>query len=143
MKQTRTREDDDAVSPVIGVILMVAITVILAAVIGTFVVGLGEDPGQAPRAGVTFDYDDASDSVTVEVVDGGNVDALYIDVVGRDLADSNITNERGFNDTAEDGRAVNREPDGGDSAVIDGIDPDDEVLVIGELDNEETELSGW
>lgn len=34
--------DDRAVSPVIGVILMVAITVILAAVIGTFVLGLGD-----------------------------------------------------------------------------------------------------
>ena len=33
---------DRAVSPVIGVILMVAITVILAAVIATFVLGLGE-----------------------------------------------------------------------------------------------------
>ena len=43
--------DDDAVSPVIGVILMVAITVILAAVIGTFVLGLGDDLGQtAPQA---------------------------------------------------------------------------------------------
>lgn len=35
-------QEDDAVSPVIGVILMVAITVILAAVIATFVLGLGE-----------------------------------------------------------------------------------------------------
>ena len=34
-------QDDDAVSPVIGVILMVAITVILAAVIASFVLGLG------------------------------------------------------------------------------------------------------
>jgi len=34
--------DDDAVSPVIGVILMVAITVILAAVIASFVLGLGD-----------------------------------------------------------------------------------------------------
>lgn len=33
--------DDKAVSPVIGVILMVAITVILAAVIGAFVFGMG------------------------------------------------------------------------------------------------------
>ena len=33
--------DDSAVSPVIGVILMVAITVILAAVIGSFVLNLG------------------------------------------------------------------------------------------------------
>lgn len=34
-------DEDDAVSPVIGVILMVAITVILAAVIASFVLGLG------------------------------------------------------------------------------------------------------
>jgi flagellin-like protein len=35
-----TRKNDEAVSPVIGVILMVAITVILAAVIATFVFGM-------------------------------------------------------------------------------------------------------
>ncbi|QKY16380.1 type IV pilin N-terminal domain-containing protein [Halorubrum sp. CBA1229] len=39
--------DDRAVSPVIGVILMVAITVILAAVIGTFVLGLGDSLGDS------------------------------------------------------------------------------------------------
>ncbi len=42
MQLTNILGDDEAVSPVIGVILMVAITVILAAVIGTFVLGLGE-----------------------------------------------------------------------------------------------------
>ncbi|WP_262176533.1 type IV pilin N-terminal domain-containing protein [Haloarcula laminariae] len=47
-------QDDDAVSPVIGVILMVAITVILAAVIATFVLGLGDSLGnQAPQASFT------------------------------------------------------------------------------------------
>ncbi|MFP3947034.1 MAG: archaellin/type IV pilin N-terminal domain-containing protein, partial [Archaeoglobaceae archaeon] len=35
--------DEKAVSPVIGVILMVAITVILAAVIASFVFGLGSE----------------------------------------------------------------------------------------------------
>ena len=35
-----TKNNDDAVSPVIGVILMVAITVILAAVIATYVFGM-------------------------------------------------------------------------------------------------------
>lgn len=42
MQLTTLFNDDSAVSPVIGVILMVAITVILAAVIGTFVLGLGD-----------------------------------------------------------------------------------------------------
>ena len=37
------RENEDAVSPVIGVILMVAITVILAAVIAAFVFGMAEN----------------------------------------------------------------------------------------------------
>lgn len=43
-------EDNRGVSPVIGVILMVAITVILAAVIGTFVLGLGDSLQQAPQS---------------------------------------------------------------------------------------------
>ncbi|MGB9954231.1 type IV pilin [Haloarcula marismortui] len=50
--------DDDAVSPVIGVILMVAITVILAAVIASFVLGLGDQAQQAtPQASFSFEYD--------------------------------------------------------------------------------------
>lgn len=49
--------DDEAVSPVIGVILMVAITVILAAVIATFVLGLGDQiSSTAPQASFSFDY---------------------------------------------------------------------------------------
>jgi len=50
--------DDRGVSPVIGVILMVAITVILAAVIGTFVLGLGDSLQQAPQS--TLNAEDAS-----------------------------------------------------------------------------------
>ena len=55
--------DDDAVSPVIGVILMVAITVILAAVIASFVLGLGQDATNTnPQASFSWDYD--ADSVS-------------------------------------------------------------------------------
>jgi len=50
--------DDDAVSPVIGVILMVAITVILAAVIGAFVLDLGGNQESAPTASWSFSYED-------------------------------------------------------------------------------------
>ncbi|KAA9399395.1 type IV pilin [Haloarcula sp. CBA1130] len=50
--------EDDAVSPVIGVILMVAITVILAAVIASFVLGLGDQAQQnTPQASFSYDYD--------------------------------------------------------------------------------------
>jgi len=45
----KMNRNEDAVSPVIGVILMVAITVILAAVIAAFVFGMGA-PETAPQA---------------------------------------------------------------------------------------------
>jgi len=66
-------DQDDAVSPVIGVILMVAITVILAAVIATFVLGLGDNlSNTAPQASFGFDYaDDATDELTI-VHEGGD-----------------------------------------------------------------------
>jgi flagellin-like protein len=41
--KTNYKKNDEAVSPVIGVILMVAITVILAAVIAAFVFGMAGD----------------------------------------------------------------------------------------------------
>lgn len=57
--------EDRAVSPVIGVILMVAITVILAAVIGTFVLGLGQNVQSTPQATFSFDFDTSVPNVTV------------------------------------------------------------------------------
>ncbi len=53
----RTDEEGErAVSPVIGVILMVAITVILAAVIASFVLGLGDTDDPAPS--IVFETED-------------------------------------------------------------------------------------
>ena len=61
------KTDDRAVSPVIGVILMVAITVILAAVIGTFVLGLGDSLGDnQPTAQLSVDIDYENDNISVE-----------------------------------------------------------------------------
>jgi flagellin-like protein len=59
----RNDDGERAVSPVIGVILMVAITVILAAVIGTFVLELGNDL-QDPAPTVQADISDASADYT-------------------------------------------------------------------------------
>ena len=66
--------EDRGVSPVIGVILMVAITVILAAVIGAFVLGIGGEQNATPSASISLDADvdddDLSDS-TIEIVHNG------------------------------------------------------------------------
>ena len=72
--------NDRGVSPVIGVILMVAVTVVLAAVIGASVLDVGEDVGESPSAAVEYDGGDSmtilsvqnADSITV--TDGEDVD---------------------------------------------------------------------
>ncbi len=58
--------DERGVSPVIGVILMVAITVILAAVIASFVLGFGDSVSGNAQAGVTV-ADNESDSTLKDV----------------------------------------------------------------------------
>jgi flagellin-like protein len=66
---------EDAVSPVIGVILMVAITVVLAAVIGAFVFGMG--PGErAPSINFRVGSGTVASSnttVALQVMGGDNV----------------------------------------------------------------------
>jgi len=80
-------EEERAVSPVIGVILMVAITVILAAVIAAFVLDIG--PGDAdPTADVSISGD-GTDSVDVELTSmaSGSTDGVAI-VAEQDIEDS-------------------------------------------------------
>ena len=80
-------DDDRAVSPVIGVILMVAITVILAAVIGTFVLGLGDSLGDnQPTAQLSVDLDQTDESLTIEHDGGDSIssEALRVVVTGPD-----------------------------------------------------------
>ena len=77
MKLKQLFTDDSAVSPVIGVILMVAITVILAAVIGTFVLNLGGSVSQTtPQASFGFDFENGSgDKVIVTHETGDSIEA--------------------------------------------------------------------
>jgi flagellin-like protein len=75
------------VSPVIGVILMVAITVILAAVIGTFVLGLGQGVQSAPQAQFTIetsnlnDGDTNNDAFTITHDGGDTIESANIDII--------------------------------------------------------------
>ncbi len=69
MNLTTIFTEDRAVSPVIGVILMVAITVILAAVIGAFVLGLGDQvSNNAPSASFEFNFEN---DTQVTITHGG------------------------------------------------------------------------
>jgi len=76
------RENEDAVSPVIGVILMVAITVILAAVIAAFVFGMtGNIPDKkdvyvTTKLGTAGTGADAGPVMIVTIQGGNDISAL-------------------------------------------------------------------
>lgn len=71
-------EEERAVSPVIGVILMVAITVILAAVIAAFVLDMGNSLGSEANAGVSSDVDNGNQEVSISVNSMGNAEKILL-----------------------------------------------------------------
>jgi flagellin-like protein len=121
-------DDESAVSPVIGVILMVAITVILSAVIASFVLGLGDSASNtAPQASFTFEYDQSPSSTPSKSIgSGGN--ALTITHDGGDsIEDNRLTITDGSNtvDWGSSGSDVTA----GESINVE-IDNDDTVRII-------------
>ncbi len=70
--KTRFGKNDEAVSPVIGVILMVAITVILAAVIAAFVFGMGP-PANAPKTNLEITQASVTTGNITLVHNGGDI----------------------------------------------------------------------
>ena len=100
--------DDRAVSPVIGVILMVAITVILAAVIGTFVLGLGDSLGDnQPTAQLSVDVDEEDPTVTVnhnggDSIAGGELRVVVSNATGESVQ-GDIPDRLSVGDSVSDG----------------------------------------
>ena len=86
MKLQELYADDRAVSPVVGVALLIAMTVILAAVIGAVVLGIGVGPADAPQATLSFEYD-GTDTVEMTHEGGDALDWSEITVAG-DVTDS-------------------------------------------------------
>ena len=79
----KTVSTEDAVSPVIGVILMVAITVILAAVIAAFVFGLAGTTSTTKNVGITATANTSGFITTVQGgVDTDKVTNLTVQVDG-------------------------------------------------------------
>lgn len=63
--------DERAISPVIGVILMISLAVIVASMVGGFTIGMGDSvPEQPPDAEFTFDYNANAGTISV-THDGG------------------------------------------------------------------------
>jgi archaeal type IV pilus assembly protein PilA len=100
-----TRKNDEAVSPVIGVILMVAITVILAAVIAAFVFGMSGNISKTKIVAVTAQQPD-SNRITVTYQggqDAGSFESGFVEVTPGNttctLASSDYTNAQNLTKT--------------------------------------------
>ncbi|WP_336135551.1 type IV pilin N-terminal domain-containing protein [Natronomonas amylolytica] len=141
-------KDDDAVSPVIGVILMVAITVILAAVIGTFVLGLGDQVQQtAPNAQFSWDYDSSGgaggEGEVVVTHDGGDgITASQISVAGTGIVPADGDQWQDLTDTSESsGSSVTA----GSSATIgvDSTDAEARLVWNSESGDQSSTLTEW
>ena len=75
-------KNENAVSPVIGVILMVAITVILAAVIAAFVFGMAGSISKTKVVAITMEQPDST-HITITNMGGQDVgDLVSINVTG-------------------------------------------------------------
>jgi flagellin-like protein len=108
-------DDTDAVSPVIGVILMVAITVILAAVIGTFVLGLG-DQVQTTAPNHNFATDQFNETA-VEFSSTG----------GQSVQAGNLAFQHSFGDTALKNESSTNVTSGSTWAEVSPLASDEDV----------------
>ena len=90
------KREENAVSPVIGVILMVAITVILAAVIGAFVFGMGGNVAKTYIVSVTAAQ---TGDDTVDITFQGGPDASAVESM-------NVTIGSAYFDSAGDYNAL-------------------------------------
>ena len=98
-------DDDRAVSPVIGVILMVAITVILAAVIGTFVLGLGDQiQNTTPQASFGFDTTTNSSTGNITAVTATHQSGDSVDVSAMSVVATTSVYNNSFTEGTDNGK---------------------------------------
>jgi FlaG/FlaF family flagellin (archaellin) len=127
--------DEDAVSSVLGAILMVAVTIILAAIVGTFVLGIGEGlTSETPQ--VVFDYStdfDESDNSSVTILHAGG------DAIDREALEVTVGGQTAWKageeiDPFEETTPWPKQVTGGDRLRFEddgsAIEQGDEVLVI-------------
>jgi len=124
MRCTELLADDDAVSPVIGVVLMVAITVLLATVVGVFVLDSGPSSEQMPQT--TFgveenpNSDDKQGTLVLTMRGGDRVDVSDLEAIGG----NEISNVRIKNS--------DKTLQAGDSIMIEineAAEPDNEIML--------------
>jgi len=130
-------DEERAVSPVIGVILMVAITVILAAVIAAFVLDIG--PGDAdPNAAVEVDGD-GTDSASISLIslDSGSTSGVAI-VAEEDVTDSSSNGDKYF----EEGEVLATLSTSGEETSLSWDETNDEWTMEEDVEEDPVDWNG-
>jgi len=131
MKLASLWADDDGATPVVGIILLVAITVLLAAVITTIVLGIGEDiEDPAPSASILFE---STGNPSEEATDSWGDDASEAGS-SEDLKRLEITHVGGDNIDPERIRITGTESEG----TLETIEPDDQPWSDGTFSTSDT-----
>ena len=114
--------DEEAVSPVIGIILMVAITVILASLIGVFAFDVfGQDSEEAPAVIFEYNYDGDNDELTIRHQSGTVVSGSAIEFKEQNGGATPLTKTDWSGET---------EVQAGESITIGGVNSDATVLIV-------------
>lgn len=67
----------NAVSPVVGIVMMLAVVVLLAAVVAAFLTGFGDQTESPPQVGFSYDYD-LDRNLTVSVAGGDSFESEQV-----------------------------------------------------------------
>lgn len=114
MEPTTLFRDEDAVSPVVGVVLLLGITVVLGAIAGVYFFALTDTPTQQPSVDFEYNYDRV-------VLD---CDTLVVIHDGGDTLDASRTTLRMGNESNSTANlGVGSEFTAGESISIDGDHP--------------------
>ena len=81
---------EDAVSPVIGVMLMLVVTIIIAAVVAAFATGLGNDVESIPNAALKATVDSSTGVLYLSSISGDRIDLNKVTVTVYDDDDSKL-----------------------------------------------------
>ncbi|WP_425492262.1 type IV pilin [Halovivax gelatinilyticus] len=137
-------DDKRAVSPVIGVILMVAITVILAAVIAAFVMDIGPGSESTPNSQIDISVDDDTISFSHDGGDSFQAEDVVVNIQGEDANKDFPTTQSSFG--VGDHESVDASGFSG-SADLDGEtvtvqlvhEPSDGIIVSSSVDLDHTD----
>jgi flagellin-like protein len=110
------QREDEGISPVVGAILMVAITIVLAAVILFFVTDLANQP-QVSAAGV--EIEETAAGVDITLLDIGSADDLLITADGTTVATLTASET-------------------GAKTTLSGVSPSSQINIIARVDDSET-----